>query len=115
MDCDSGGLPDVAGVVGEHGGEAGTRADLATQVEDRVAQLTDDPRQFLAKAKQVWPEGLWGLRCHVVDEIPQGRDFLGNSVVDLAREALPLLGCRKGAYLVEEESSIEAYGIGVGY
>ena len=86
-------------VVRQRRAEAGGGRDLAAQVEDRQPQLADHAADLRAQRLQPWPAGRRSsaVAARSSTSVAERGDLLGDAVVDLAGQPLPLLHASRGS------------------
>ena len=100
-------MADLADVLGQGAGEA-VLGDVVAEVEDREAELADDPADLVAQvAASSWVSGS-SHTADLVCEVAQGDDLLSDPVVNLPGQPVALLGGGDEAHIVEEQRSVEA-------
>ena len=81
---------------------------LAAQLEDRQPQVADDPGDLPAEVLELGLHvRLVGPRREVVEHVAEERQLLGDPVVDLAGQALPLLRGGDGPDLAEQQRGLD--------
>ena len=107
-------LGDLVDVVSERARQP-VVGHVVPEVQDRVADLGDDSADLLTElVRKRDVSRLVRHRRDLVDDVAQGHELLGDAVVHLASDPLPLLGCRQSTDLVEEDCCVQPEGELVG-
>src|SRR5436190_5271390 len=106
---EAGCFADMPSVLCQRGRQADAWSKLATEIEYREPEFGDNPAQLLPESLKLPPLFFARLRGHVVNQIPEGRHLLRNTVVDLTCKSLPFLGRRNATQLVEQHRGVEPY------
>ena len=78
-----------------------SKMEKRSSVTTRLISVAQGGRQLLCL-------GLVGHRLDLVDDVAEGDDLLGDTVVHLAGDPVALLGGRHEAYVVEEDRGVQA-------
>ena len=103
---------EFADVLRQRAGEASGLVDLVAQVEDGEPELTDEAGDLGAQVLgALTGPGVGAHGGDLVGEVAEGHDPLGDAVVDVAGEPVPLLGCGEGPDVLDEQRGLEPDGL----